>query len=102
MQKDSSLQKEYIVNMMHKVADWQLNAWNTTGFKHPKVDWTNAAAYTGLYAFGSMKGNDKYLDYLVGIGNDLNWNTGKSALWPMIIALAKCIRCCILNIRTKK
>lgn len=77
MQKDSSLQKEYIVNMMHKVADWQLNAWNTTGFKHKKVDWTNAAAYTGLYAFGSMPGNDKYLDYLVGIGNDLNWNTGK-------------------------
>jgi unsaturated rhamnogalacturonyl hydrolase len=75
--KDSSLQKEYIVNMMHKVADWQLNAWNTTGFKHKKVDWTNAAAYTGLYAFGAMNGNDKYLDALVKIGNDLNWNTGK-------------------------
>jgi rhamnogalacturonyl hydrolase YesR len=75
--KDSSLQKEYIVNMMHKVADWQLNAWNTTGFKHKKVDWTNAAAYTGLYAFGAMKGNDRYLDALVKIGNDLNWNTGK-------------------------
>ncbi|MES2276773.1 MAG: glycoside hydrolase family 88 protein [Bacteroidota bacterium] len=75
--KDSSLQKEYIVNMMHKVADWQLNAWNTTGFKHAKVDWTNGAAYTGLFAFGTMPGNDKYLDALVKIGNDLNWNTGK-------------------------
>ena len=78
MEKDSTLKKKYIVNIMHKVADWQLNAWNTTGFKHPKVDWTNAAAYTGLYAFGSMKGNDKYLDFLVNVGNSLNWNTGKS------------------------
>src|SRR5476651_376380 len=74
---DSSLQKEYILNMMHKVADWQLNAWNTTGFKHPKGDWTNAACYTGLFAFGSMPGNEKYLTTLVNIGNDLNWETGK-------------------------
>jgi len=74
---DSSLQKEYILNMMHKVADWQLNAWNTTGFKHPKGDWTNAACYTGLFAFGSMPGNEKYLTALVNIGNDLNWETGK-------------------------
>lgn len=74
---DSSLQKEYILNTMQRVADWQLNAWNTTGFKHPKVDWTNAACYTGLYALGNMKGNEKYLDFLVGIGNSLNWNTGR-------------------------
>lgn len=75
--KDSLLQRAYILNMMHKVADWQLNAWNTSGFIHPKVDWTNAACYAGLYAFGDMKGNEKYIDALVKIGNDLNWNTGK-------------------------
>jgi rhamnogalacturonyl hydrolase YesR len=75
--KDSLLQREYILNMMHKVADWQLNAWNTTGFTHPKSDWTNAACYAGLYAFGDMRGNEKYLDALVKIGNDLNWNTGR-------------------------
>lgn len=74
---DSLLQREYIVSMMHKVADWQLNAWNTTGFTHPKDDWTNGACYAGLYAFGAMKDNEKYLDALVKIGNDLNWNTGK-------------------------
>ena len=75
---DSSLNKEYITNIMHRVADWQLNAWNTGGFKHPKVDWTNAACYTGIYALGSMPGNDKYIDALVKIGEDLNWNTGKN------------------------
>jgi rhamnogalacturonyl hydrolase YesR len=61
---------------MHKVADWQLNEWNTKGFTHPPVDWTNAACYTGIYALGSIKGNDKYLEALVKIGNNLNWNTG--------------------------
>ncbi len=75
--KDSLLNRDYILNIMHKVADWQLNAWNTIGFMHPKGDWTNAACYTGLYAFGAMKGNEKYLTELVKIGNDLNWNTGK-------------------------
>lgn len=75
--KDSLLQKTYILHIMHRVADWQLNTWNTTGFEHPKVDWTNAACYTGLYALGSMPGNDKYLNTLVKIGNDLKWNTGK-------------------------
>jgi rhamnogalacturonyl hydrolase YesR len=75
--KDSLLEKAYILNIMHHVADWQLNAWNTTGFKHAKVDWTNGAAYTGFYALGAMPGNEKYLTALVNIGNDLNWNTGK-------------------------
>jgi unsaturated rhamnogalacturonyl hydrolase len=75
--KDSLLQKTYILNIMHQVADWQLNAWNTTGFKHPKVDWTNGAAYTGFFALGAMPGNEKYLTALVNIGNDLNWGTGR-------------------------
>jgi unsaturated rhamnogalacturonyl hydrolase len=74
---DSSLNKAYIVKMMHRVADWQINDWSTNGFKHSKVDWTNAACYTGIYAFGNMPGNDKYLTTLVNIGNDLNWGTGK-------------------------
>lgn len=76
--QDTLLQKGYILNIMHKVADWQLNEWNTNGFKHPKVDWTNAACYTGIYALGSIKNNEKYLAALVNIGNDLNWNTGRN------------------------
>jgi rhamnogalacturonyl hydrolase YesR len=73
---DPSLRKDYILDMMHRVADWQLNEWNTNGFKHAKLDWTNAACYTGMYALGSMKGNEKYLTALVNIGNDVNWGTG--------------------------
>jgi len=76
--KDSILHKAYILHIMHRVADWQLNAWNTSGFEHPKADWTNAVCYTGLYALGNIPGNQKYLTSLVNIGNNLKWNTGKS------------------------
>ncbi|MCO5949620.1 glycoside hydrolase family 88/105 protein [Mucilaginibacter flavidus] len=75
---DSLLKQNSILNIMHSVADWQLNRWNTKGFNHPSVDWTNAACYTGIYALGAIKGNDKYLDALVKIGKDLNWQTGRN------------------------
>ena len=73
---DSLLKQKTILNIMHRVADWQLEQWNTKGFTHPPVDWTNAACYTGIYALGAIKGNDKYLDALVKIGTDLHWQTG--------------------------
>ena len=79
--KKSILKEAYILHVMHKVADWQLNAWNTTGFEHPKVDWTNAVCYTGIYALGNIPGNEKYLGTLVNIGNDLKWTTGKERLF---------------------
>ncbi|PTQ93972.1 rhamnogalacturonyl hydrolase YesR [Mucilaginibacter yixingensis] len=74
---DDNLKPAYIMEVMHRVADWQLNAWSTNGFNHPEVDWTNAACYTGIYALGNMPGNEKYLKPMVKIGEDLKWNTGK-------------------------
>ncbi|MDO3643313.1 glycoside hydrolase family 105 protein [Mucilaginibacter sp. L3T2-6] len=76
--KDSLLRRKTILKMMDKVADWQLNEWSSKGMRHPAYDWTNAACYTGLYAFGSMKGNERYLDTLVKIGTKLKWQTGPS------------------------
>ncbi|MEP6610285.1 MAG: glycoside hydrolase family 88 protein, partial [Mucilaginibacter sp.] len=73
---DALLKQKAVLNIMHQVADWQLNQWNTKGFTHPPVDWTNAACYTGIYALGAINGNDKYLDALVKIGTDLHWQTG--------------------------
>jgi rhamnogalacturonyl hydrolase YesR len=75
---DSLFKQAGILNIMHKVADWQLNEWNTKGFTHKKYDWTNAACYTGIYALGSIKNNEEYLRALVNIGNALNWDTGPS------------------------
>jgi len=70
-----------VVKEMQRVADWQINKWNTDGFKYPKADWTLGACYTGIYALGSLPANEKYLDVLVKIGNDINWNTGRKRFY---------------------
>ncbi|SFW66339.1 Rhamnogalacturonyl hydrolase YesR [Sinomicrobium oceani] len=66
-----------ILNIMHRVADWQLDSWKTKGFSYGKTDWIHASCYTGLYAMGSLEGGEKYLRVLVDIGEDMNWNTGR-------------------------
>lgn len=66
---------------MEKVADWQLNSWNTNGFKHPKWDWTNAAGYTGIFALGNISQNKIYNNTLMAIGDSLNWETGPRRLF---------------------
>lgn len=73
---DTLLQQKNILKTMNRVANWQLNNWTEKGFKHKKYDWTNATCYAGLFELGKMSKNDTYLKYLIGIGNDLNWNTG--------------------------
>ncbi len=75
---DTMFTQTALLKAMRHVADWQVNQWNTSGFKHPKVDWTNGACYTGLFALGNINGNDRYLDVLKNIGNDLKWNTGRN------------------------
>jgi unsaturated rhamnogalacturonyl hydrolase len=75
---DTLFQQKNILKTMERVADWQLNNWNTNGFKYPKWDWTNGAGYTGIFDLGKLSKNDTYLKYLVSIGNNLNWNTGPS------------------------
>ncbi|PTQ97881.1 rhamnogalacturonyl hydrolase YesR [Mucilaginibacter yixingensis] len=73
---DTVFKAPVLLNAMRHVADWEVNQWNTVGFKHAKADWTNGACYTGIFALGNIQGNEKYLDVLKGIGNDLKWNTG--------------------------
>jgi unsaturated rhamnogalacturonyl hydrolase len=65
-----------VISTMQKVADWQIGIYKNQGFKHPPYDWTNAAAYTGIMELAEISTDKKYLDFLVGVGNDLNWNTG--------------------------
>jgi len=61
---------------MRRVADWQIDSWKRDGFKKPKYNWTYCAAYTGILAFGNQSGEERYVDFLRGIGNDLQWRTG--------------------------
>lgn len=73
---DSLFNKVNVVKQMKRVADWQINNWNTDGFKKPKYNWTLGAAYTGIFELGRQENDEKYLGFLKGVGNDLNWNTG--------------------------
>lgn len=75
--KDTLFEKKHVLKNMERVADWQLAAWKTNGFKHPKVDWTNGAGYAGLIELGKLSSNKAYNEALIAIGNDLKWNTGK-------------------------
>lgn len=74
--KKKKFAPENILSDMRKVADWQLADWNNKGFEFGKTDWTNAACYTGIFALGSLKGQETYLEFLKNIGNSVGWNTG--------------------------
>jgi unsaturated rhamnogalacturonyl hydrolase len=76
LEDDTLFHKDATLKIMERVADWQLNAWNSKGFKFRKSDWTNATCYTGLFALGQISKNDTYLKTLIKIGDELNWNTG--------------------------
>jgi len=75
-QKDSVFTPSYVLKIMQRAADWQLNDWTTKGFKRAKWDWTNAAAYTGIMELAKLSADSSYMNFLVNIGDSLNWNTG--------------------------
>src|SRR5215216_7581415 len=75
-QKDSVFTPSYVLKIMQRAADWQLNDWTTKGFKRAKWDWTNAAAYTGIMELAKISTDSGYMKFLVNIGDSLNWNTG--------------------------
>ena len=67
---DSTLQ------IMKKVADWQLHNWERNGMRWPKYDWTNGAAYAGFMALNEIANDPKYSKAMYLIGENLDWNTG--------------------------
>jgi unsaturated rhamnogalacturonyl hydrolase len=67
---DSTLQ------IMKKVADWQLNTWEKDGMQHPKYDWTNGAAYAGFMALNEIANESKYSKAMYNIGEATGWDTG--------------------------
>ncbi|MEP6749529.1 MAG: glycoside hydrolase family 88 protein [Bacteroidota bacterium] len=73
---DADFKPANVLVMMQKVADWQLVKWDTGGFKRKKYDWTYAAAYAGIMELAAISKEKKYENFLVGIGDDLHWNTG--------------------------
>jgi rhamnogalacturonyl hydrolase YesR len=78
--KDSIFNTQSVLKIMERVGDWQLQSWKIDGFKHKKTDWTNAALYTGLFDLSKVSNDEKYNQALIGIGDDVNWNTGRNRL----------------------
>lgn len=64
------------LHLMRRVADWQLDHWNTHGVRYPRYDWVNAVCYTGLFALAQSSGDPVYYQDLRAVGDTLGWNTG--------------------------
>ncbi len=79
-EKDSLLNGDVILKTMKRVTNWQLDNWQKDGSKWPLYDWTNATGYVGLLELGKLAGDLTYINYLVGIGEKLNWETGPKKL----------------------
>ena len=65
-----------VLSAMEKVANWQLQQWDTGGFKRKKYDWTYAAAYAGFMELAAISKNKQYEQAMMAVGKDLQWNTG--------------------------
>jgi unsaturated rhamnogalacturonyl hydrolase len=78
--KDSVFNTDSVLNIMKRVGDWQLQYWQTKGFTHKKLEWTNAALYTGLFDLSKISKDDKYDQALIAIGDEMHWNTGPNRL----------------------
>ena len=69
-------QPDSTLEIMKKVADWQLRTWEKEGMRWPKWDWTNGAAYAGFMALNEIANDSKYSKAMYDIGEAIGWNTG--------------------------
>jgi hypothetical protein len=51
----ASLSADATLQIMEKVAGWQLATWGKEGMRWPKTDWTNGAAYAGFMALNQKR-----------------------------------------------
>ncbi|HVI43251.1 MAG TPA: glycoside hydrolase family 88 protein [Chitinophaga sp.] len=61
---------------MEKVASWQWRNITSKGWSNPQTDWTNGAMYAGMVALSKITSNPFYIQRLIQVGKDNNWNTG--------------------------
>jgi rhamnogalacturonyl hydrolase YesR len=71
-----NLQPDSILHIMKKTADWQWEDLEQNGWKTPKTDWTNAAMYTGMMAFGKVANDNVYYKKLIEVGEENKWGLG--------------------------
>jgi rhamnogalacturonyl hydrolase YesR len=60
-----------ILNIMHRLADWQLS--NPVPANRDRLNWLWGAFYAGLMDFYKTTGEDRYLNEIINLGQSRNW-----------------------------
>ena len=68
--------KDSVLNIMNKVAKWQLRDWKEHGKRHPYFEWTMGACYAGYMDLAQVATYSIYLGDMQAIGDSLHWKTG--------------------------
>jgi rhamnogalacturonyl hydrolase YesR len=74
------IKPEEVKETMIKVADWQIEHYRdvyTRKEPHHPLDWTNGALYVGMTQLAAMHENDKYYEWLKGVGEQAAWSLHK-------------------------
>lgn len=81
----ASLKKEEVKLQMRKVADWQIAHFEESVKKQTKWknsylkdEWTQGALYVGMVEWAKLSKEEKYWDFLKGIGEELKWRPAKN------------------------
>jgi rhamnogalacturonyl hydrolase YesR len=76
-----SLRKKDILQLMEKVADWQINDWEHGAKKQRMNHWVNATGLTGLVALSDISKKRKYIQYLKRTSEAMEWQPGPQRLF---------------------
>lgn len=72
----NTLSAQFIRGYMEKVANWQWQSIERKGWANPQTNWTNGAMYAGMMALSQVTDNPFFIQRLVQVGKDNDWNTG--------------------------
>jgi rhamnogalacturonyl hydrolase YesR len=75
-QSSSDLAPKVVLDVMQRVADWQL----AHPSQHKTTDWTLGAGYAGMMALAGISGDAKYRDAMLAMGRTNGWRLGKNIL----------------------
>lgn len=70
---DNALDPASVAEITRRVADWQI----VNPYKKDIRDWTQGAYLIGMAAWAHMAQDPKYYDYLLSLGNDVDWTLYK-------------------------
>ena len=65
-----------VLQVMNKVARWQIGQFAAGQIKTPEVDWLNGALYTGIVALKQINNDKAYDRFLYDIGGRNGWDMG--------------------------